>query len=161
MSTVQSMLTIAALVFLSLASLQFNRTALHTQTAEIENKVYLTAFSLADDMIEEIKVKGFDETTVPFPTNITTNLTSLANLGPDAGETYGSYDDVDDYNGYEKLISAPHAEDYFISVTVKYVDGDDPDTFSTVQTFYKKVLVTVSSPFMNYPVKLSFIFTLK
>lgn len=161
MSNVQSMLTIAALVFLSLTSLQFNRTALNTQTAEIENKVYLTAFSLADDIIEEIKVKGFDETTVPFPTNVTTNLTPLESLGPDAGESYGSYDDVDDYDGYEKLISAPHAEDYFVSVVVKYVDGDEPDDFSSVQTFYKKVMVTVSSPFMNDPVTLSFIFTLK
>lgn len=161
MSSIQSMLTIAALVFLSLISIQFNRTALNTQTAEIENKVYLTAFSLADDMIEEIKVKGFDEATVPFPTNVTTNLTPLAAFGPDAGETYGSYDDVDDYNGYNKLVSAPHAEDYYVSVGVKYVKGDEPDSDSSVQTFYKKVTVTVSSPYTGNPIKLSFIFTLK
>ncbi len=161
MSSVQSMLTIAALVFLSMISLQFNRTALNTQTAEIENKIYLTAFSLADDMIEEIKVKGFDETTVPFPTNVTTNLTSLANFGPDVGESYGNFDDVDDYNGYNKLVSAPHAEDYYVAVAVKYVEEDDPDDDSSVQTFYKKVTVTVSSPYAGNPIKLSFIFTLK
>ena len=75
MNSVQSMLTMGALVFslfhLSILIILF----LENSTAQIENKVYLTAFSLADDMIETIKQRSFDEATVKFPTG-------LANLTP-------------------------------------------------------------------------------
>ena len=57
-------LSIGAIVLLPLISLRFNTTLLQNRTTEIENKVYLTAFSLADDLIEEIKHKAFDEDTV-------------------------------------------------------------------------------------------------
>ena len=58
MSNAQSILSIGALLFLSLISLRFNSSALENATVEVENKVYLTAFSLADDLIEEIKQKA-------------------------------------------------------------------------------------------------------
>ena len=59
MSNIQSMLAIGSLFLLSMVSLNFNSALLQSNTAEIENKVYLTAFSLADDLIEEIKQKSF------------------------------------------------------------------------------------------------------
>lgn len=161
MGTPQTLITMGALIILSLASLSFNSSFLETTTIDFENKVYLTAFSLADDMIEEIKVKAYDEATLKFPTTTTTNLTLSENLGPDLNENSSSFDDIDDYNNYSKLISAPHAEDYQITCNVFYVDGDNPDDLSLVQTFYKKVKVTVASPYLRNDVSLSFIFTLK
>ncbi len=157
-----SLLSMGALIILALSSLNFNSSILETSGVEIENKVALTAFSLADDLIEEIKGKSFDETTKPFPTTNPLSLTQAADLGPDSGETYTSFDDIDDYSGYNfPDISAPHAENYHLECLVQYVDKDDPDHVSTVQTFYKKVTVTVTNPYMKYPVSLSFIFTLK
>ncbi|MGE5436161.1 MAG: hypothetical protein ACM3O3_02955 [Syntrophothermus sp.] len=154
---IQTILTLGALVILSLTSLRFNGAVMHKTTSEVENKVMLTAFSLADDLIEEIKVKAYDETTRPFPTNNPLTLTPVANLGKENS----FYDDVDDYNNYTKYVSAPHAENYTISCKVDYVSQTNPDQVSSIQTFCKRAIVTVSSPYMRNPIKLSSIFTLK
>jgi hypothetical protein len=161
MNNVQSMLSLGALVILSMVSMNFHSSVLETSTVEIENKVALTAFSLADDLIEEIKVRAFDEKTIEFPTTNPMGLTPPGSLGPEAGEVYGTFNDVDDYHGLIKNISAPHAENYRVECIVQYVQEDNFGVVSTVQTFYKRVTVNVSSPYLRHPVSLSFIFTLK
>ena len=50
MSTNQSFFSLGAIVIFALISLRFNTTVLENTTVETENKVYLTAFSLADDL---------------------------------------------------------------------------------------------------------------
>jgi hypothetical protein len=155
------MLTMGAMMLVSLSSLRFNSIMLQNSTIETENKVYLTAFSLADDMIEEIKNKSFDEATLLYPTTATAVLTKSDSLGHEPGEVYSNFDDIDDYNNYSKLISAPHAEDYTVSCKVFYVDANNQDNKITTQSFYKKVTVTVSSPFLRNSVNLSYVFTLK
>ena len=161
MDNVQSMLTIGALVVLSLVSMRFNSTVLETTSEEVENKVYLTAFSLADDLIEEIKQKAFDAATVDFPTTDPLDLTAPGSLGPGWWENYPNYNDIDDFNRFTKSVSAPHAENYQITSRVYYVKGENPSQISSIQTFYKKVVVTVASPYMRSPVSLSMIFSLK
>ena len=161
MSTNQSFFSIGALLIFSLITLRFNTSVLENSRVEIENKVYLTAFSLADDMIEEIKQKAFDASTIDFPTTDPSTLTAPGALGHAEWEVYPNYNDIDDYNNYNKTVSAPHAEDYHVSCSVFYVDGNNPDQKVYTQTFYKKVKVTVSSPYLSNAVNLSFIFTLK
>jgi hypothetical protein len=161
MGNVQSLLSLGAMLILALSSLNFNETVLTNSTTELENKVALTAFSLADDLIEEIKVRAFDAATVDFPTNSPASLTAAGSLGPGWWENYPNFNDIDDFNGYQKNVSAPHAENYLVKCSVKYVDGDNPNNVVSYQTFYKKATVTVSSPFMKKPISLSFIFTLK
>lgn len=61
MGNVQALLAIGSIVLFSFVSYNFNSAVLTNLGLEIENKVYLTAFSLADDdMIEEIKQRAFD-----------------------------------------------------------------------------------------------------
>jgi hypothetical protein len=134
-------------------------------TVEVENKVYLTAFSLADDVLEEIKQKAFDEQTVVFRSINPEELTSSNNFAPevlDAGETSDpiTWDDIDDYNGYQKPVSLPHAEGFLVSCSVNYVQEDNFDQVSSTQTFFKRVNVSVSSDYLRAPLTLSFIFTL-
>ncbi len=161
MNTGHSFLSIGALLLFSLVSLNFNSSVLSNTTVEVENKVYLTAFSLADDLIEEIKQKAFDASTLDFPTTDPSTLTGAYSLGHGGWETYPDYNDIDDYNGFVQSVSAPHAEGYEITCVVQYVDGDDPDQIVSTQTFYKKVTVTVDSPYLRSPIQLSHIFTLK
>ena len=161
MSNIQSMLAIGSLFLLSMVSLNFNSALLQSNTVELENKVYLTAFSLADDLIEEIKQKNYDEKTLVFPTVNRSTLTPVGSLGKETGEAYPYFDDIDDYNNYSRDADAPHAESYHISAVVYYVSETDPDSKSTNQTFHKRVDVTVSSPYLNNNVKLTFIFTHK
>lgn len=166
MSNVQSMLTIAGMVILALVSLRFNSTVLNTSDSQTENKVYLTAFSIADNLIEEIKGKSFDQTTTQFPTTNPLTLTDPSQLGPDylgtdSAEVYPNFNDVDDYNGFKDTLTAPYFETYFRSCVVQYVSDSNPDDESSTQTFYKKVTVTVSSPYLSHSISISSIFTLK
>jgi hypothetical protein len=143
-----------------MVSLNFNSALLQSNTAELENKVYLTAFSLADDLIEEIKQKSYDEKTIDFPTVNRSTLTPVLALGNE-GEDYPYFDDIDDYNNFSRDADAPHSESYHILAKVYYVSETNPDVKSTTQTFHKRVDVTVSSPYLNNNVILTFIFTHK
>ena len=154
------MLSIGAMVLLALTSMRFNTSALTNLQTEIENKVYLTAFSLGDDLIEEIKQKAFDEETVEFRSINTNELTAPGNIGPDSAEVWPNFNDIDDYDGYTKNIDLPHVENYIVSSFVSYVDANNPDQVSGTQTFFKKVDVQVSSPYLGSPIHLSFVFTL-
>lgn len=155
-------LAIGAIALLALISLRFNGTVLENKTTEIENKVYLTAFSLADDLIEEIKQKAFDEQTVEWKAIPVDQLTHSNYFGPvDSGETsVNFFDDIDDYHGYQKAVSLPHVENYSVLSTVDYVDALDPDAISSTQTYFKRITVKVTSPYLSHPVRLSFVFTL-
>jgi hypothetical protein len=161
MANSQSLLSLGALLILSLASLRFNSSVLENTSIEIENKVYLTAFSLADDLIEEIKQKAFDAATVDFPTTDPSILTSPSELGHGSWEVYPDYNDVDDFNGFSRPVSAPHAENYLVSCEVFYVSESDQNVKVMTQTFYKKVQVTVTSPYFRLPVEISFTITHK
>ena len=161
MNGVQTILTIGGMMLLAFISLQFNSSVLQSSTADLHNKVYLTAFSIADNLIEEIKGKSFDQTTINLTTTNPASLTPVANLGPDSGEVYPNYNDVDDYNGFKDTTAAPYFETYYTSCTVQYVDSNNQDAVSSIQTFYKKVTVTVSSPYLSDPISISAIYTLK
>jgi len=158
---INTMLAMGALVIFSMISLNFNEVVMQNLTNEIDNKVFLTAFSLADDLIEEIKQRPFDEKTIVFSAINREQLTASNSLGTDSGEVFvNQFDDIDDYKGYTKNISLPHAENYTVSANVYYVQENNQDQISTLQTFYKRVDIKVESPFMSSDVVLSFIFTL-
>lgn len=156
MNTGQSLMSIGALLLLSLASLNFNSVILENNTVEIENKVYLTAFSLADDLIEEIKQKAFDERTIDFQAINVNQLTYP--LNKETGEAWPYFDDIDDYNGYSKPVSLPHVEEYKDSCIVNYCNANGDDIYT--QSFYKKVTIIVTSKYMRSPLYLRFIFSL-
>ena len=156
MNTGQSLLSIGSLLLLSLASLRFNSVVLEKTNVEIENKVYLTAFSLADDLIEEIKQKAFDERTIDFQAINVNQLTYPPNK--ESGEDWPYFDDIDDYNYYFKPVSLPHVEDYKVSCTVNYSNANGDDMLT--QSYYKKVTIKVTSKYMSSPFYMKFIFSL-
>jgi hypothetical protein len=157
---VQSFLSLGAMMIFSLISLRFDSAVLQNTEVEVENKVYLTAFSLADDLLEEIKQRAFDENTIDFKAITTTALTPSANLGKESGEAWPNFDDIDDYNGYTKPVSLPHAENYTIKSYVSYVQTNDQNQASLTQTYFKRVEIFVDSPYLKHQLKLAYIFTL-
>ena len=156
MSTGQSMLSLGAILLLAFISLNFNSTLLQTTTVETENKVYLTAFSLGDDLIEEIKQKAFDERTIDFQAINANQLTFPCN--PETGEVWPNFDDMDDYNNFSKPVSLPHVEDYTVTSKVNYVNSAGQDI--SVQSYLKKVTITVTSKYLSSPLQMNFIFSL-
>lgn len=157
---VQSFLSLGALMIFSLISLRFDSAVLQNVEVEVENKVYLTAFSLADDLLEEIKQRAFDQQTVVFKAISTTALTAAANLGKESGEVWPNFNDIDDYHNYSKPVSLPHAENYTVTSQISYVQANNQDQISTTQTYFKRVEIFVDSPYLKHQLKLQYVFTL-
>jgi hypothetical protein len=157
---VQSFLSLGALMIFSLISLRFDTAVLQNVEVEVENKVYLTAFSLADDLLEEIKQKAFDQQTVVFKAISPSALTPAASLGKESGEAWPNFNDIDDYQNYSKPVSLPHAENYTIKSYVSYVQENNQDLTSFAQTYFKRVEIFVDSPYLKHQIKLAYVFTL-
>lgn len=160
MSNIQSMLALGALMIFGMISLRFDSSVLQNLEIEVENKVYLTAFSLADDLLEEMKQRAFDQQTVTFQSISPEALTPVQNLGYESGEVWPNFNDIDDYNNYSKPVSLPHAENYTVESFVTYVSESDQDLVSSTPTYYKRVEIIVDSPYLSHELKLSYIFTL-
>ncbi|MBN1793367.1 MAG: hypothetical protein JW844_00205 [Candidatus Omnitrophica bacterium] len=111
----------------------------HIGQRSIESEFRMTAYQLAEGLLEEVLSKRFDESSsAPWS----------ATLGPDSGESARSaYDDVDDFDGYtENPVSG--FPGFSRSVTVYYVDPDafDLDTVrpDSAGTDYKRIDVVVA-----------------
>ncbi len=81
----------------------------------------LTGVMLAQDLMEEIKSKNFDEKEAK-----TADGNWSTAMGPDAGESTAgnrsTLDDVDDYNGFSENMASPYSG-FTRSVTVSYVNA--------------------------------------
>ncbi len=56
------------------------------------------------------------------------------------------FDDVGDYNGYVRTAKSADISGYTLTVKVYYVLKNSPDSPSGVQTYYKRIDVTVTHP---------------
>ena len=173
MNTGQMMLVLGALMLLSAVTLGVNRMLVTKTTTMLEAEASLVGVSLAQSMLDEIQTKSYDAATAGG-TRIwdSTLFTPSGGLGrsalessnvplpesPDTVSAYKSvkyYNDVDDYNRYKRYSFHPSLGTFTILDTVLYVQEANPDLMSTPQTFYKKIVVTVTHPNMKYPLQLS------
>ncbi len=172
MNTGQMLLVIGALVLLAGVTIVVNNMlATKTQTM-LESEAGLNAISLAQSMLDEVMSKSYDartaDGTVIF---VASDFTSAGSLGcnateasnvpqpepPDTARPYKSlkyYNDVDDYNNYKRYAFTSMGTFTLID-TVFYVQETNPDQMVSVQTFAKKVVVTVTHPNMKYALQLS------
>lgn len=176
-------IAIGALVIFSVFLASSNRLMTgNTRIAE-QNEYYICAVSLGQSLIDEAKSKAFDEKTVSNPVGSPASLSAV--LGPDgilrpsellpspdtitSASPYTSsargylskyrFDDVDDYNGYKRLVNTPRAEGFLVTCAVGYASPSSPDSPSGIPTFCKKMTVQVTSPYMADTIKLSYAFT--
>lgn len=160
MNTGQMLLTIGALMLLSIILLRINRVFLTTNTVLYETKYNVMALSLATSLIEEAQSKAFDKNTV---TNPTLDLTTLSTtLGKDTGENYPNFDDVDDFNGYTRSTAADttlKSAVYDISCSVNYINSSTPNQNSATRTWHKRISVSVRSDYMQDTIRISSIFS--
>jgi len=147
----QSMLTIGALMLLSIIMLGVNRNNLTTSTLLYDTKFGILATSLGTSIIEEANSKSFDLATADSADSNLNSLTSPYSLGPAPGEVYPNFNDVDDFNGFRDTIKNLPSAEYRIYCQVYYVDPFvyGPDKKVNYRTWHKKVSVFVTSPTMN------------
>jgi len=126
-----------------------------------ESEIVITGVSLAQSLIDEIKTKAFDQVEITGTINSPNDLSS--SLGPETGENISmpdtsgnqvfasltTYNDVDDYNGYSRLVNTDIAENFLLTCQVQYVSVSNPENVSGSRTFCKRISVTVTSPFFS------------
>jgi hypothetical protein len=159
MNTGQSLITIAAMLLLSLTVLRVNSSLLGTDTVLYDTKFGVLAVSLATSVIEEANKKPFDDAGIGDAISNLNSLTAPGSLGPSAGEVYPNFDDFDDFNGYTKHITDLPSAVFDVSCQVCYINPANPDVASGSRTWHKKITVTVTSPSMTDTFRLSSIYS--
>jgi hypothetical protein len=144
MATSQTLLTIAALVLLSVALLSFNGTVAQTGSSIDSAQDGILETTIATSFLEIAQGLAFDEVTDSSDIAIT-NMNSLTSpwlLGPDSSSENSiySFDDFDDFNGatLEKAVSG-NGHRYRAQFSVHYVDPSDALAISYVRTFVKRM----------------------
>lgn len=156
MNTGQMLITIGALMLLSLVILRVNNNFLSTNTVLMENKFGVLAVSLGTSVLEEAKGKAFDENT---DSAAVTDLTELSAIGPETGETDPLFNDFDDFDGLVRVDTTLPSAPFRIECEVDYINPNNPDGVSASKTWHKKLTVTVTSDFMQDTVTLSSIYS--
>ena len=153
MNTGQMLITIGAIILLSVIILRTNTTVLSTNTVMVNSKVEVLAVSLATSFMEEATSKKFDEAVVSNAVHSPSQLSDV--LGPDYHEWYPFFDDIDDYNYFKDSVKIDRIEigtndtlEFETHARVEYVSDSNPDVASGSKTFNKKLTVMVTSPGM-------------
>jgi MSHA pilin protein MshD len=148
MNTGQSLLSIGALLLLSLTILRVNNGILSSDTVLQNSKIGVLATSLGTSLIEEANRKSFDAASVGEAIIDKKMLTPPYLLGPDGGETPDTYNDFDDYNGYVKADTVFNI-DLRMACKINYVEPNNVDGIKFAKTWHKKITVSISSSFIS------------
>ncbi len=148
MNSGQTMITMLAMVLLSVLILRVNNMFLQTNTTLYNSKFEILGYSLAQSMIQEIERLDYDQATVSAAVSDSTKLSST--LGPETGETFDTFNDIDDYDNYTRTDTVPDHNGVVFNLrcTVDYVLPTTPDVITASKTWQKKITVYVTSPYM-------------
>jgi hypothetical protein len=143
MQTNETIIVIGALVLLTVFSLSLNSSIMQNQVVMYQSEQTLDALAVAQRYIEQAERLRFDE---KKSATIPSSFTYAGKMGPDSGEQYPNFDDVDDYNGLSLTDRKSGNITYQIDISVNYVSNKNPDKPTSTRTYFKRMLVTVSSP---------------
>jgi hypothetical protein len=144
MNTGQMIMTLGAMLLLSVIMLRVNTANLTNETIRDDAQYGVLATSIATSIIEEAQSKAFDEKTDTMNVTALTQLTSV--LGPETGETESTFDDFDDYNNFTKRDSTMPSSIFDISCQVVYVEPGNIEGSTSNRTWNKKLIVTITRP---------------
>jgi len=165
MNTGQTLLTIGALILLGSVVISANRSSIQHGVVLQQTEIGVYAVSLAMGRIEEATGRAFDEVTAPDDSGNTDAATSVSDftgplaLGPESGEAYPDFDDIDDFNNYSTIVYIPGVDTMKIHSVVGYVNTSNPDVFVSTKTWHKKLIVFVTGSVTRDTVKISSIFS--
>jgi len=156
MNTGQMILTIGALLLLSTVMLRVNSNNFSTESVRDEARFGVMATSIVTSIIEQAKNCAFDANTDSNSVSSLSDLTSVFDLGLDAGENSAdikTFNDFDDFDGYTEIDSTMPLAIFEISCSVDYVSKSDLMGVSSVPTWHKKISVTVANPSLGDTLK--------
>ncbi|MCX6640051.1 MAG: hypothetical protein NTW14_06160 [bacterium] len=151
-NTGQMLLVLGSLILFSILLPSVNSSLLYNDRTLVSTHAELAAMSIAQKIINEANRKVFDEICLTSRPTSATLMTTPAHLGPDTGESYPNFDDVDDFKNLSIADSLTMASVRFsISATVTYVDPGNPTVDVAYQTYIKRLRVSVTGPYLVNP----------
>jgi len=144
----QMFLVLGAVVLLALLVLNVNRTILSSTDNTLQTQAITASTSVAQQTIDLIKSKSFDQSTVNTAITDINNFTAPASLGPESGETANSFNDVDDYKNYSTIVNTPRLGNISALVNVGYVNTNDVDVLVSSRTRMKRIEVKAKSIYL-------------
>ena len=162
MNTGQIMITLLALILLSLLTLRVNSSQLSTQDIMQNAKFGVLAVSVASAIMEEASEKAFDEKSVNNFIDKTNKFTKDKDFGTESGENADSsntFDDFDDFDGYSIIDSTMPSAVFNVSCIVNYVDPDKTGFITNNSTWHKQLIIKITSPSMADTIQMTKIFS--
>jgi hypothetical protein len=154
---VNIMLALGSLVMFATFLGSSNKVMIGNNQLASQNEYYIAALSYGQSVIDEAKTKHYQGTVmvggVPAPSlllGVETSAEKINYVDTMTVKGYASeqkFDDVDDYDGYSRLVNSPRAEGYRISASVNWADETNPNLVSATPTAYKRMLVKITSPY--------------
>lgn len=173
MNTGQMMLTLGAIMLLSFLILRVNSSQILAQGTMVDSKLGLVGLTVANTYIDFAKRQVFDKASLDASIMVVkkSDLTAPGDLGPETGEIYPAFDDLDDFNLQKYniiitdttvLVDKNNPSSYtpfYITSRVYYVNDDkaNPNLNSVVntRTWYKRLDVLVWATGLNDTIKSS------
>lgn len=163
----QTMITLGMFILLVMSVISANRMLLDNTQATLEAEAYAASATIANDLLQEALSKRFDyfsdysgyqvptDFSPPDPTKVewgpsATEKTAVG-TSPDSSykgafKSITAFNDLDDYNGYTRMVTANSISGFVVTVKVYYVNSSAPKVAVSYQTFYKVIEVTVQHP---------------
>lgn len=152
------MFTMGSLVIFSILLLQTNSTMLRNDLVVLEQEYQRTAIAMAQSLIDEARMKPFDEALLDNPGKKFNPDDFRTTLGPPQNATRSEFAVFDHYDGYQEIIDTPLGP-YQLSATVYYVTPDEPYEISAEATNIKKIEAVALSLFTGQPIQLHYLMT--
>jgi hypothetical protein len=170
----QTMITMGMFVLLVMSVISANRMLVQNAETSLQTEALMESATIANDLFSEAQGKLFDQFVDTSRTNqVPADFSppgggSSSGWGPTDAEraavgtlpdssytgdyrSIGVYNDVDDYNGYTRIVSADTLNGiriggYLVTTRVFYVDPNNLDVAVNYQTFFKRIEVDVEHP---------------
>jgi len=141
---VQMMLIAGAMMILAQVSMTISSSVMDSGDLSVENEAIIAGASVAQSVLREVTSKKFDQKVIGKKIGTPDSLTLVNKLGPETGEVYPNFNDVDDYQGHTRTVATDRLGNFTASVAVHYTSPALRGQVSSVRTFMKTVTVTVS-----------------
>lgn len=149
MNTGQVLLTMGALILISLMILNYNGMILNIEESLDNDRFRLEALSILTSHIEQTSQFFFDEaSTDTTNTKQLTDFTLPGDLGSD-GNDGGSIDDIDDFHGITRADTGRSGAIYTVAFEVDYVDlnGSGQVVTSGNREYHKRISIKIYDSF--------------
>jgi hypothetical protein len=161
------MMSVLAMGMLATVLLTVNTNNGDNNTAVQMSQYRIMAASLATSTLERASGLAFDEATVSSDVPGVSSLTEVGALGVENTEVdsvENTFDDFDDYAHFHKMVKGDtvffRSADFYVWSWVDYVTiSGDSVCHSNNKTYNKRIMVYVSSPYMNDTLRYSTLYS--